>query len=102
MESFFSKYINAVKQTETILYTGYVTSVKGFTIEANGPRSVIGEICTIKISDGNEVLAEVMGFEENTVKLMAYSDTKGISKGCEIVASGHVLSVPVGKSFLGA
>lgn len=101
MESFFSKYINAVKQTETILYTGYVTSVKGFTIEANGPRSVIGEICTIKISDGNEVLAEVMGFEENTVKLMAYSDTKGISKGCEIVASGHVLSVPVGKSLLG-
>ena len=101
MESFFNKYINAVKQTETILYTGSVTSVKGFTIEANGPRSVIGEICTIKISEDNEVLAEVMGFEGNTVKLMAYSDTKGISKGCEIVASGHVLSVPVGPSLLG-
>lgn len=101
MESFFNKYINAIKQTETILYTGYVTAVKGFMIESNGPRSVIGEICTIKISEDYEVLAEVMGFEDNTVKLMAYSDTKGIQKGCEVIASGHVLNVPVGQNLLG-
>ncbi len=102
MEAFFNKYINAAISTETILYTGHVTAVKGMVIESNGPRSVIGEICTIKIPSKNKtVLAEVMGFDEKSVKLMPYSDTTGIEIGCEIVASGHVLQVPVGKNLLG-
>ncbi len=96
MESFFNKYLSAAKSTETILYTGYVTAVKGMVIESNGPRSVIGEICTIKIPSKNKtVLAEVMGFEGTTVKLMPYGDTTGIEIGSEIVASGHILQVPV-------
>ena len=102
MESFFNKYLNTVKKTETILYTGHVTAVKGLVIESNGPRSVIGEICTIKIaSTGKEILAEVTSFEGKTVKLMPYGDTSGIEIGCEVVASGHVLQVPVGKKLLG-
>ena len=102
MESFFNKYINTVRFTETILYTGHVTAVKGLVIESNGPRSVIGEICTIKISStGKEVLAEVTSFEGKTVKLMPYGDTTGIEIGCEVVASGHILQVPVGKKLLG-
>ncbi|WP_296320730.1 FliI/YscN family ATPase [Treponema sp. UBA3813] len=102
MESFFNKYLNTIKQTETILYTGHVTAVKGLVIESNGPRSVIGEICTIKIaSTGKEVLAEVTSFEGKTVKLMPYGDTTGIEIGCEVIASGHILQVPVGKKLLG-
>ena len=34
MEAFFNKYLNAVEETETILYTGYVTAVKGLMIES--------------------------------------------------------------------
>lgn len=102
MESFFNKYIDTVKRTETILYTGHVTAVKGLVIESNGPRSVIGEICTIKIPSKNTtVLAETTGFSNNTVTLMPYGDTTGIEVGCEVVASGHVLQVPVGKKLLG-
>ncbi|MBQ0051443.1 MAG: FliI/YscN family ATPase [Treponema sp.] len=102
MEAFFNKYLSKVKTTETILYTGHVTAVKGMMIESNGPRSVIGEICTIKMPYNNStVLAEVMGFDGNTVKLMPYGSTAGIEIGCEIIASGHVLQVPVGKNLLG-
>ena len=32
MESFFDKYINAVRSTDTIKYTGAVTAVKGLMI----------------------------------------------------------------------
>lgn len=102
MEAFFNKYINAAVSAETILYTGHVTAVKGMVIESNGPRSVVGEICTIKIPSKNtSVLAEVMGFEGNTVKLMSFGDTTGLEIGCEIIASGRVLQVPVGKCLLG-
>ena len=34
MESFFEKYIDAVKDTDTIKYTGAVTAVKGLMIES--------------------------------------------------------------------
>ncbi|MBQ1796042.1 MAG: FliI/YscN family ATPase [Treponema sp.] len=102
MESFFEKYIDAVKDTDTIKYTGAVTAVKGLMIESSGPRSVIGEICKIHIPSTNEyLLAEVVGLEGTTVRLMAYGETKGIEVGAEVTASGHVLEVPVGAKLLG-
>ena len=101
MESFFRKYLDTIKSTETILYTGHVTAVKGLVIESNGPRSVIGEVCTIKISEKKQVLAEVTSFEGTIVKLMPFGDITGIEVGTEIIASGHVLQVPVGKALLG-
>ncbi|MCR5724201.1 MAG: FliI/YscN family ATPase [Treponema sp.] len=101
MEAFFTKYLQAAKATETILYTGSVTAVKGLMIESKGPRSMVGELCTIKNPTGSDILAEVMGFDGATVKLMAYGETKGIEVGCEVVASGHVLQVPVGQKLLG-
>ncbi len=102
MENFFDKYIQSVEHTEPIKYIGSVTGVKGLMIESRGPRSVIGEICTINVpSIESSVLAEVVGLEETTVRLMAYGETKGIEVGCEVIASGHVLEVPVGKELLG-
>src|SRR5574344_3037612 len=102
VSSFFDKYIESVQNAETIKYTGSVTGVKGLMIESRGPRSVIGEICTIKIpSTKSSILAEVVGLEDTAVKLMAYGETKGIEVGCEVIASGHVLEVAVGNELLG-
>ncbi|MBO4320273.1 MAG: FliI/YscN family ATPase [Treponema sp.] len=102
MESFFDKYINAVRSTDTIKYTGAVTAVKGLMIESNGPRCVVGEICRIEIpSEKSYLTAEVVGLEDTTVRLMAYGDTNGIEIGAQVTASGHVLEVPVGEGLLG-
>lgn len=102
MESFFKKYLNAVEQTDPIKYTGNITAVKGLMIESAGPRSVIGEICRIEMPDGKkELLAEVVGLEGGTVRMMAYGGTEGIEIGSRVTASGHVLQVPVGEKLLG-
>lgn len=119
MSSLFDKYINSVKDVDTILYTGSVIAVKGNLIESKGPQCVIGEICTIKIpkndisdsfradlenSDSEKyinILAEVCGLNDTTVQLMAYGDTKGIEIGCEVVGSGSILKVGVGPALLG-
>ena len=102
MENFFDKYINTVNRIEPIKYTGKVIGVKGLLVESNGPRSVIGEICSIQIpSQNTSILAEVVGFEGNTVRLTPYGDIKGIECGCVVIASGHVLEVPVGEYLLG-
>jgi len=98
----FSKYINQVSRTETILYVGHVTCVNGLEIESEGPCSSIGEICTIHIPRNNTTLmAEVVGLDGSIVKLTAFGDTGGIEVGCEVIASGHELQVGVGESLLG-
>ncbi|MFA6856388.1 MAG: FliI/YscN family ATPase [Treponema sp.] len=98
----FSKYLKAAQEAEPILYVGQVSAVNGLEITSRGPRSVIGEMCTIKLSDsGQKLMAEVVGLDGNTVKLTAYGDTKGLEVGCEVVASGSVLRVPVGMNLLG-
>ncbi len=102
MESIFDKYIRSVENAETILFTGEVTRVNGMLIESKGPQSVIGELCTIQIPYANQnVLAEVVGLDGSTVKLMAYGETKGIEIGCKVTASGSVLQVGVGPGLLG-
>ncbi len=102
METIFDKYINSVENTETILFIGEVTRVNGMLIESKGPQSVMGELCTIQIPYSNEsVLAEVVGLDGTTVKLMAYSETKGIEIGCKVTASGSLLRVGVGPQLLG-
>ena len=70
-------------------------------IECEGPRSAIGEICTIKLNNGKSILAEVVGLEGKIVRVTAFGDTKGIEVGCEVIATGAMLQVPVGMSLLG-
>lgn len=116
MESCFDKYIQTVERTDPIKYTGTVTAVKGLMIESRGPVCVIGEICSIVLeratpharesyateaSGRRRLLAEVVGLENTTVRLMTYGTTEGIEIGCEVVASGHVLEVGVGPALLG-
>ena len=102
MIDIFDKYIESVKNTETILFNGLVTRVRGMLIESNGPQSVIGEICYIKISrTGESIPAEVIGLDGKTVQLMAFGETKGIEIGCKVVATGSVLKVGVGRQLLG-
>ena len=54
----FTKYLEKVVDAETILYTGRVVSVRGLEIESEGPSSVIGEMCTIKLRDGKLLQAD--------------------------------------------
>ena len=97
----FSKYVESVRDFDPILYIGYVTEVNGLEVISKGPCAQKGEICTIKLNDGSELLAEVVALKDAYVKLTVYGLTDGIEIGCEVVASGKPLQVPVGWSLLG-
>lgn len=102
MERSLDKYISAAAHCDPVRCTGSVTSVRGLLIESRGPRSMIGEVCLIKVPSLNtSVLAEVVGLEGPAVHLMAFGGTKGIEVGCTVTASGRMLEVPVGPSLLG-
>lgn len=102
MIDIFDKYRTAVEETDPIKYTGIVSRVRGMLIESNGPQAVVGEICQIILSRGNDpVYAEVVGLSGTTVQLMSFADVNGIEIGCTVIASGTVLSVPVCDMLLG-
>ncbi|MEL3906085.1 MAG: FliI/YscN family ATPase [Treponema sp.] len=102
MTALFNKYLAAVTETEPIKHTGVVIRVQGLLIESIGPQASVGEMCRINIKDSAQSLtAEVIGLHGKTVQLMTYQDTQGIEIGCEVIASGTMLSVPVGSVLLG-
>jgi flagellum-specific ATP synthase len=98
----FDKYNLTVERTDPIKYTGSVNKVQGLLIESTGPQVVMGELCQILIPENEQpIWAEVVGIDEQTVQLMPYSDMAGIEIGCQVVAMGETLSIPVSENLLG-
>ena len=102
MTSIFDKYMDAVSETEPIKRTGVISRVQGLLIESHGPQASVGELCRINLKDNTEsIIAEVIGLNGSTVQLMTYGDIQGVEIGCEVIASGTMLSIPVGSALLG-
>ena len=102
MSTLFDKYIDAITETEPIKHIGVVSRVQGLLIESQGPQACVGELCRINLKNNSEsIIAEVIGLNGSTVQLMSYSDIQGVKIGCEVIASGTMLSVPVGSVLLG-
>ncbi len=76
---------------------GKVSAVVGPLIEAEIPLVSIGDIC--KIDDSIE--AQIVGFKDNKVLLMAYTDTTGIKIGSKIKTKGYKPYVKVGDELIG-
>lgn len=98
----FEKYSEMIEQMDPIKYTGTVRRVKGLLIESHGPQVVVGESCQIVIPDEERtVWAEVIGFNDTNVQLMAFDQMEGIEPGCQVVAMGEPLTVPVSDQLKG-
>src|SRR6056297_649409 len=98
----FEKYSDMVEQMDPIKYTGTVKQVKGLLIESHGPQVVVGESCQIVISgEDRTVGAEVIGFNGTSVQMMAFDQMEGIEPGCQVIAMGEPLTVPVSDQLKG-
>ena len=98
----FEKYSKLIERMDPIKYTGTVKRVRGLLIESHGPQVVVGETCQIIIQKENRIAwAEVIGFDNMNVQLMAFDQMEGIEPGCIIIAMGESLSVPVSDRLMG-
>jgi flagellum-specific ATP synthase len=90
-----------VSKTDPLCYKGKVKNISGMMIEASGLEGKIGDICTIEVDDVENVTAEVVGFKEGNLLLMAYGDVRGVGLGSIVVNTEHKLRVPVGDFLIG-
>lgn len=97
-----SKYSKKLKELSLVQYKGKVSKVIGLTIESRGPSVMLGETCHIfPIKSNVPILAEVVGFKEDTVLLMPLGEMEGIGPGSTVIATGNSLEVKVGDELLG-
>jgi len=99
---FINKYIDAVKNSEIIKYTGKVVQVVGLTIEAQGLAVQLREICHIyNFKSSGFTEAEVVGFKGDRILLMPIGELDGIGPGSQVVATNKPMMVPVGRKLVG-
>ncbi|NMA15552.1 MAG: FliI/YscN family ATPase, partial [Clostridia bacterium] len=100
--NYFAPYYAAIKQACLIQQTGIVTKVVGLTIEAEGIKAAVGEICRIFSEESSRFsLAEVMGFRAETTILMPLGSLEGVKPGSRIHATGKPLQIKAGQALLG-
>ena len=97
--------IQQIPNVPTFKKYGRVNRVVGLMIESQGPESSIGDVCKIHINstkNGHSViLAEVVGFKEEIVVLMPYTNIRAISTGCLVEGTNSSLEVKVGPELIG-
>lgn len=92
-----------IETTDTYKRYGKVLRLVGLTIESLGPLANIGEVCLIhpESNKGKPILAEVVGFNNERVMLMPYTEITEIGPGCLVEATGQPLTIKVGHSLIG-
>lgn len=96
------KYLDIIKKTGTIKQIGKITEIIGLTIESDGPKSSIGDLCYIYNDYGDKpTMAEVVGFKKDKILLMPLASPDGIRPGALVVNTGSAMKVGVGNQLIG-
>ncbi|MEN0058214.1 MAG: FliI/YscN family ATPase [Bdellovibrio sp.] len=95
----YSDIINAIHLTRD---SGKVTEVNGMLIKGYLPGASVGSIVKI-LPSGMEksFLAEVVGFRDKHVLMMALNDMRGVALGSKIVLARQIATVRAGDELLG-
>lgn len=97
----FQSLNKKINETDFNYIEGVVRNVIGLTIEVEGIKAFVGEVCEIYNDRKLPVTCEVVGFKEGKVLLMPLGELKGISPGCKVVPTGRQLSVKCSEELFG-
>ena len=96
------KYSDLVNSIHLTRDSGKVTEVNGMLIKGYLPGASVGSIVQI-IPTGldKSFLAEVVGFKDKHVLMMALNDMRGVALGSKIILSRQIATVRAGDELLG-
>jgi len=92
----------AALQADQPLLSGKLVRVVGLTLEAKGIIAPLGAHCRVENSDmGTYVDAEVVGFNDDVLYLMPFSEPVGIGPGARIWVISRHAKASLGNAMLG-
>lgn len=97
----FSELNRKVKVANFTYQEGIVKKVIGLTIEVEGIKAFVGEVCNVYNEENGNIACEVVGFKEKDVILMPLGELIGISPGCRVVPGRRPLSVKCSEELFG-
>ena len=92
---------HTVARVMPLAMRGRVSKAVGMMIDATGIQAHVGELCELVTPGEPPLLAEVVGFRDNTAILTPLGPTTGISALTEVVPTGRGHDCPVGPGLLG-
>ncbi|WP_307256316.1 flagellar protein export ATPase FliI [Oikeobacillus pervagus] len=96
--------IELIEKVDSFQHYGRVKRVVGLMIESQGPECSIGDICYIYTNGKDKhqrITAEVIGFRDEMVILMPFSNINEISPGSLVESIRKPLEVKVGSALIG-
>ncbi len=91
-----------IKNADTVSYIGKIENVTGISMVASGGGANIGDIVLIYNEEQKkQIPAEVVGFEGDKIRLMAYENTPGIGTDSFVRNTKKRLKIPVGQFLKG-
>ena len=96
----WDKYHEALRSCQPIKMEGKIVKVAGIVAQANGPGMSIGSLCCIKNSSGQNMQAEVIGFNDKRVIVMPFGEMRGVEPGSRIVDINKSPTIRVGEAYL--
>lgn len=97
----FEKLVKKIKDIPSVTCEGKVKKIIGLTIEVEGVKCFVGELCHVYNIKNESINCEVVGFREKDVILMPLGELSGIGPGSKVVAQGIPLSVRCSNELLG-
>lgn len=87
---------------QPVSYYGRVSAINGILIECQLPGARIGDLCRISRQDEQSILAEIVGFSEQSVLLSALGALEGIAQGARVIPLGLPHSIQVSDQLAGS
>ena len=98
----FNEIPRIILQSETINRIGRIENITGMSMEASGGGANMGDIVMIYDEEQHrQIQAEVVGFKEDRIQLMAYESMSGIGTNSFVRNTRRRLKIPVGEFLRG-
>lgn len=98
----YEKYSELIQNSRLSLDRGKVTEVQGLLIKGYLPGASLGSLVQIVPLGGDKAFyAEVVGFKDKNVLMMALGEMRGVSLGAKINLSRQIATVRVSEELLG-
>ncbi|MEM7542491.1 MAG: FliI/YscN family ATPase [Pseudomonadota bacterium] len=95
------KYFRRLGDSEPLVVEGKLVRMVGLTLEAVGCESAIGERCAVSNTRGDDLEAEVVGFDGDRLFLMPTAAPSGLAPNARVTRLRRSSEVGVGNELLG-
>lgn len=91
----------ALAQYSPVTVRGRIQRVNGMLLECRLPGSRIGDLCLVEKAGDDDMLAEIIGFDQQDAVLSALGNLEGVRVGASVQRLGTPHRVRVGADLLG-